>query len=138
MIGKLNFNVLLKLREKDIFSSFSRMVMESAAEDKEEAFRRIMAREGLGSTAIGDDLAVPHAKVPGLKEPSVVIGVADEPLDYDGKAVRIIVMMLLPEDGSSSNVELLSSLVSAVSSESGRERVLSAATAKEVEEVFLP
>ena len=138
MIGKLNFNVLLKLREKDIFSSFSRMVMESAAEDKEEALRRIMAREGLGATAIGDDLPVPHAKVPGLKEPSVVIGVADEPLDYDGKAVRIIVMMLLPEDGSSSDVGLLPSLVSAVSSESGRERVLSAATAKEVEEVFLP
>ena len=112
--------------------------MESAAEDKEEALRRIMAREGLGATAIGDHLAVPHAKVPGLKEPSVVIGVADEPLDYDGKAVRIIVMMLLPEDGSSSDVELLSSLVSAVSSESGRECVLSAATAKEVEEVFLP
>ena len=137
MKDKLNFSVQLKMQGKDIFSVFSAMIGQSAVHDKDAALDLIKKRESLGPTAIGDGIAVPHSKIPGLKEPDVVIGVLAEPVEYCGNTIRIIIMLLLPEDSTAANVELLSSLVSAVSTERCREKVLRADDVREVEEVFL-
>ena len=137
MKERLNFSVELEMRGKDIFSLFSSLIDLSGAVNKEEALSLIRKREELGPTAIGNGIAVPHAKIPGLAHPAVAIGTLSEPVAYGGDDIMIIIMMLLPEGGSASDVELLSSLVSAVSSESRRRRVLEAKSRQEVLEVFL-
>ena len=137
MRKQLNFCALLKMQGKDIFSLFSAMIDESGVGNRAEAFELIRKREELGPTAIGGGVAVPHAKIPGLEAPCVVVGIPEETVEYSMQDIRMIVMILLPESGSSSNVELMSSLVSAVSTEEGRRRVLAAKSKDEVEEVFL-
>ena len=43
----------------------------------------ILAREALGSTAIGEGIAIPHAKVEAVKEPGLAAMVVPEGVDYD-------------------------------------------------------
>ena len=137
MKGNINFNVVQEIAPDGMLSIFSRLIDESGVPDRKEALDRIERRERLGATAIGDGIAVPHAKIPGIEVPSIVIGILSSPVSYGGKDVRIILMLLLPVDVASSSVELMSKLVSAVSTEEGRARVISAGSPEEVEEVFL-
>ena len=63
---------------------------------------QLLDREGLGSTGVGDGVALPHPHADDLGsivEPRVVIGLLKDPIDweaYDGKPVDTICMLLCP------------------------------------------
>ena len=111
------------------------VVMEMQASDMKGALSELLVHGGLGDDAAA--LEAPHAKGPGITSSSVIIGLSHRGVAYSGTPVSIVMMILLPESETSSDVELLSRLVSAVSTEEGRRAVLSAGSVAEVEEVFL-
>lgn len=137
MNGAINFSVVMEMQASDMKGALSELLVHGGLGDDAAALEALLRREGQGSTAIGGSVAVPHAKVPGITSSSVIIGISHRGLDYSGTPVSIIMMILLPESETSSDVELLSRLVSAVSTEEGRSAVLSAGSVAEVEEVFL-
>ncbi len=51
--------------------------------DKAAYKEGILAREALGSTAVGDGIAIPHAKVAAVKEPGLAAIVVPDGVDYD-------------------------------------------------------
>lgn len=73
----------------------------------------ILAREALGSTAVGDGIAIPHAKVAAVKEPGLAAMVVPEGVDYeayDGSLAHLIFMIAAPEGGADVHLEALSRL----------------------------
>ncbi len=73
----------------------------------------ILKREGQGSTAIGDGIAVPHAKSDSVREPSLSAITVPGGVDYDapdGKKSDIIFMIAAPPDGDA-HLEILSRLM---------------------------
>ena len=73
----------------------------------------ILARESLGSTAVGDGIAIPHAKVDAVKEPGLSAMVLPEGVDYeafDGSSAHLIFMIAAPGDGADLHLEALSRL----------------------------
>jgi PTS system nitrogen regulatory IIA component len=59
----------------------------------------ILKREGLGSTGVGGGVAIPHARVPGLKSAFGVLARLQKPIDFeaiDGEPVDIVFLLLLP------------------------------------------
>ena len=73
----------------------------------------ILAREALGSTAIGEGIAIPHAKVAAVKEPGLAAAVVPEGVDYeafDGSLAHLIFMIAAPEGGADTHLEALSRL----------------------------
>ena len=73
----------------------------------------ILAREALGSTAVGEGIAIPHAKVAAVKEPGLAAMVVPDGVDYeafDGSLANLIFMIAAPEGGADVHLEALSRL----------------------------
>jgi PTS system nitrogen regulatory IIA component len=59
----------------------------------------LLKREDLGSTGIGRGVAIPHARLPDLKQPYGLFAKLKQPIDFDaidGQAVDLVFILLLP------------------------------------------
>ncbi len=91
-------NELSKLAEKDIKID-SRILLEALAK-----------REKLGSTAVGNGIAIPHANCPDLDKPKVFVALLSNSLDFnanDDQPVDIIFLLLAPDNSGSEHLQAL-------------------------------
>jgi nitrogen PTS system EIIA component len=80
-------------------------------DDAEEAVNVILEREKLGSTGIGEGIAIPHGKMKGINGILCAFGRSREGVDYDavdGKPVHIFFLLLAPEDSAGLHIQMLS------------------------------
>lgn len=73
----------------------------------------ILAREALGSTAVGDGIAIPHAKVAAVNEPGLAAMVVPDGVDYesfDGSPANLLFMIAAPDGEADAHLEALSKL----------------------------
>jgi PTS system nitrogen regulatory IIA component len=70
----------------------------------------LTAREALGSTGVGQGVAVPHAKVPGLQHFFALFARLEKPLNFDavdGQPVDLVLLLLIPAEGYSDHLAAL-------------------------------
>lgn len=70
-------------------------------------------REALGSTAVGDGVAIPHGKVPGLSRLVLAAGRSRKGIDFlspGGSACHILFLILAPKEGAGQYLRLLAQL----------------------------
>ena len=97
--------VMVDMKASDKSRLLEQLSMEAAAEaglPAEEVVREIAKREELGSTGVGNGVALPHARLPSLKTPFAVFARLRHGIDFDaidGEKVDIVVLLLLPEAG---------------------------------------
>jgi len=80
----------------------------------ESAVNALLARERLGSTAIGGGVAVPHGRVATVQAPRAAVLRLAEPVDMetpDGRGVDLVVAVLVPEKCGTEDIAVLSGLV---------------------------
>lgn len=97
--------------------------------DKEEYKKGIIAREEHGSTAVGEGIAIPHAKNKGVKAPSLAAMTVPGGVDYealDDEPSNILFMIAAPEGGGDVHLDVLARLMTILMDEDFRERLLSA------------
>jgi len=88
-----------------------------AEERTGEALEAVLEREKLGSTGIGNGVAVPHAKLSGLEGVVGALGKAPGGIDFDsldGAPVRSVFLFLSPEETPDAHVTLMSRFVSLI------------------------
>ncbi|HIR02585.1 MAG: fructose-specific PTS transporter subunit EIIC [Acutalibacteraceae bacterium] len=93
----------------------------------------ILDREAAGTTAIGDGIAIPHAKSPAVKNPGLAAITVPDGVDYqamDGKPSNLIFMIAAPMDGDL-HLEVLSRLTVLLMDEAFRSALLQAKTKEE-------
>ncbi len=76
--------------------------------EKDQFVKLLMGRELLGTTAVGDQTALPHAFCKDLLEPLVILGVSSEGVDFgslDGDLVYIFFLVLLPDSAEGRNLK---------------------------------
>lgn len=76
----------------------------------QQAVDAILAREERGSTGLGKSIAIPHAKIPGLRKHAGVIARSLDGLDFravDGEPVYVLVMLISPENRSQEHLDSL-------------------------------
>lgn len=96
--------------------------------DKEEYKKGILAREEKGSTAVGEGIAIPHAKSEAVKAPSLAAMTVPEGVDYealDDEPSNLLFMIAAPNDGDV-HLEVLSRLMTILMDEDFREKLLNA------------
>lgn len=94
----------------------------------------ILAREALGSTAIGDGIAIPHAKVEAVKEPGLAAVTVPDGVDYeafDGSLANLIFMIAAPAGGADVHLEALANLSMLLMNPGFKESLLAARTKEE-------
>ena len=99
----------------------------------------ILAREGLGSTAIGEGIAIPHAKVAAVAEPGLAALVLPEGVDYeafDGSLANLIFMIAAPAEGADVHLEALARLSTLLMNPGFKESLIAAKTKEEFLQVI--
>lgn len=92
-------------------------------------YRGLLERERLGSTAIGEGVAIPHCRVTDCDRIIGGLFVLDEPVDFaapDGLAISIMFVLLVPESEQSEHLNTLSMLAERLQSEIYRRSLLEA------------
>lgn len=101
--------------------------------DREEYKKGILAREAMSSTAVGEGIAIPHAKSEAVKAPSLAAMTVPEGVDYqamDGEPSNLLFMIAAPNNGDV-HLEVLSRLMTLLMDEDFRAKLLAAADAGE-------
>jgi len=82
------------------------------ARDK-DLYEKLNQREELGSTAIGDGVAIPHCKMKGVKNPVVMLAISKKGVDFfslDGKPSYIFFLVVSSPDNPSVNLQILAAV----------------------------
>lgn len=78
--------------------------------DKSEVVRVLLEREQLGSTGIGENVAIPHAKMKGIDKIIAVFGISKKGVEFDSldrKPVNFIFMLIAPENATGTHLKAL-------------------------------
>ncbi len=97
--------------------------------DKEEYKKGIIAREEQGSTAVGEGIAIPHAKNKGVKAPSLAAMTVPGGVDYealDDEPSNLLFMIAAPENGGDVHLDVLARLMTILMDEDFRAKLLAA------------
>ena len=109
----IGLNEKAESKEQAIDKLVALMEAGGRLKDKDGYKAGILAREGLGSTAIGEGIAIPHAKVEAVAEPGLAAMVLPEGVDYeafDGSLANLIFMIAAPAEGADVHLEALARL----------------------------
>jgi len=82
-----------------------------AGASAKEIFETLLEREQLGSTGLGNGIAIPHGKIAGLKGVTAVFARLDRPIDFDAvddQPVDLAVMLLAPMGSGADHLKALS------------------------------
>jgi len=102
-------------------------------------FDSLFAREKLGSTGLGQGIAIPHGRIKGLKDALGAFIRLAEPVPFaapDGRPVSLLFVLLVPEQANEHHLQLLSELAQMFSDRAFREQLLNAPDALAVHALF--
>lgn len=86
------------------------LVKNNEITDSDKIFNALIEREKLGSTGIGERIAIPHAKIKGLNSLVAAFGRSQEGIDYlslDDKPVQWIFLLLASENSTGVHLKAL-------------------------------
>ncbi len=95
-------------------------------------YESLFARERLGSTGLGQGVAIPHGRIKGLKDALGAFMRLSAPVPFeapDGKPVSLVFALLVPEQATERHLQILSELAQMFSDRGLRESMLAAADA---------
>jgi PTS system nitrogen regulatory IIA component len=104
-------------------------------DDIESVVEVIMEREKLGSTGIGDGVAIPHGKMKRLNTILCVAGRSKEGVNFDAvdrQPVHIFFLVLAPEDSASMHLKVLSHISKVLRDQSFKKKILKLADAHDI------
>ncbi len=81
--------------------------------DVDKALKVLNDRETLGTTGIGDGIAIPHGKLECLEDIVVIVGRSSDGVDFealDMKPCKIFFMVLAPEQGAGAHLKVLAQI----------------------------
>ncbi|MBI5659537.1 MAG: PTS sugar transporter subunit IIA [Nitrosomonadales bacterium] len=89
-------------------------------------FDSLFAREKLGSTGLGQGVAIPHGRIKGLRDPIAAFVKTQTPIPFDapdGQPVSLIFVLLVPERATDLHLQLLGQLAQMFGDKSFREQL---------------
>ena len=101
---------------------------------KKEYKEAILAREELSTTAIGEGVAIPHAKHKSVTKPCLAAGISKKGIDYeafDDSLSHLFFMIAAPEGANDTHLEVLSRLSTILMDENFRNDLINAASVDE-------
>lgn len=93
---------------------------------RSQVFDSLFARERLGSTGLGQGIAIPHGRIKGLRDAVAAFVKTQTPIPFDapdGQPVGLIFVLLVPERATDLHLQLLSELAQMFSDKAFREQL---------------
>ena len=135
-------NILLDLEatsKKRLFEQVGQLFEEHAQIARAVVFDSLFAREKLGSTGLGQGIALPHGRIKGLERALGAFVRPRQPIPFDapdGKPVTQVFVLLVPEHATEEHLQLLSELAEMFSERSFRDRLSTTTDAGSLHRLF--
>jgi PTS system nitrogen regulatory IIA component len=122
-------NIVLDLEvssKKRMFEQVGLLFENNQGVARSLVFESLFARERLGSTGLGQSVAIPHGRIKGLKDPVGAFLRLRTPVAFDapdGKPVSLVFVLLVPEQATEQHLQILSELAQMFSDRALREQL---------------
>ena len=96
--------------KKMVFEKLCNKASERYNIDKNFLLNNLIKREKIGTTTIGNGIAIPHVQNNQIMKPSCIVAILSDGLDFDAldnNFVDLIVFLILPEVSKSQNLQIL-------------------------------
>lgn len=96
--------------KKHILNELCKLANKNFNVDERVLLENLTKREKLGSTAVGNGIAIPHANVSNIEKPKVLVATLSKGLDFyaiDEQPVDVIFLLLAPNEKSSEHLQAL-------------------------------
>ena len=103
--------------------------------DRARLVQVLQDREALGSTAIGEGIAIPHGKLSGVANVVAAFARSDPGLDFDsldGKPTRLFFLLVAPEDSAGAHLKALARVSRLLKDKAFRDRLAAGGTAEQL------
>ena len=111
------------------------LVKPCKATSSDELLQVLLDREKLGSTGIGEGIAIPHGRLKKLKNFYISFGRSLKGVDFDSidrKPSQLFFLVMAPENSAVNNLKLLSRIVSLLKEPSFKKRLMEASSREEL------
>jgi len=135
-------NILLNLdlsSKKRVFEQAGILFENQHGIARSTVYDALFDREKLGSTGLGQGIAIPHGRIKGLKETLGGFMRLTTPVQFDapdGKPVHLIFVLLVPEAATERHLQILSELAQMFSDRQFREQLVEATDASTAQTLF--
>lgn len=102
----------------------------NAALSAQDVVDCLSAREKLGSTALGNAVAIPHCRIQSIEQPITAVLRIKPPIDYgapDNRKVALFFALLVPQQAPAAHLQILATLASQLQDQAWTEQLLNAA-----------
>jgi len=103
-------NLTASTKEEVIEELIDLLLKAQVIKDKKKLIKILLDREALGSTGIGQGVAIPHGKSESVKELVAAFGISEKGVDFDsldGEKVYIFFLLVAPEDSAGPHLKAL-------------------------------
>lgn len=110
LAAPLFFPALEATTREEALRELAAPAAKAAQLDPEAVFRQVWARERTLTTSLGQEVAVPHARIEGLEAPVLAVGHSPGGLDFespDGKPTRLVFLLLTPRDDATAQLQIM-------------------------------
>lgn len=124
-----------KTKEEVFFELLEALKRASLIHNIEKVVNVILERERLGSTGIGEGVAIPHGKMKGIHDIICAFGRSKDGVDFDAvdrKPVHLFFLLLAPEDSASLHLKMLSRISKILRDPSFRKRLIELTDAHDI------
>ena len=137
-------NIIPELRAKDkkgVLGELAGAIADyDASIDKGLLVKVLVEREHLGSTGIGDGVAIPHGKLSSVKQPIVSFGRSKKGLDFDsmdGQPAFLFFLLLAPENSSGLHLQVLTKIARILKSNTLRKALMQVESREEIYQTII-
>ncbi|MDH4285683.1 MAG: PTS IIA-like nitrogen regulatory protein PtsN [Gallionellaceae bacterium] len=125
--------------KKRVFEKVGLLFENSHQIARSQVFDSLFAREKLGSTGLGQGVAIPHGRIKGLRDAIGAFVKTQTPIPFDapdGQPVNLIYVLLVPERATDLHLQLLGQLAQMFSDKSFREQLQNCNDPAAIHQIF--
>ena len=131
---------LNSMKKNDIIKELLILISEVYKEiDVEDAFKSVIKREKIETTAIGNGIAIPHARKKNITKVYFAFGITKKGVDFnaiDEKPVNLVFLILCPEKKVNTQISLLARLSRILHDKKLRKNLFTCKTNQSIIDVF--
>jgi PTS system nitrogen regulatory IIA component len=121
--------------KKQLLQELSARAAQLIRQPDRKIFETLMERERLGTTGVGQGIAIPHGRLPDLKNIVGVFARLETPIDYDAvdnQPVDLVFMLLAPEGAGADHLKALARVSRLLRNQPATEKLRAAKTAEAI------
>lgn len=122
--------------KKGVIDELAQAVADTTSAENAEVAKVLLEREQLGSTGIGDGIAIPHGRLSSIDSIIMGFGSSEHGIEYDAidsKPVNIFFLLLTPENSTGGHLKVLAQISKLLKNKQFK---INLSNAKSVEEVL--